>query len=567
MSLIRADGSPITSADVARARASANSERMNELGRPHQGAARHGTFMQSWRPGLRSADADWLYDRDPAVARARDTVRNDPIGGAGLHRRINSAVGFNWRLASRPSHLALGIPFETALDLGRRIQIKWKHYANSVHFLSDATRRLSFGQQLRLSAAHIFQDGEALGLVEWAQDEPTRYRTRLRIVDPDRLSNPSGRPDSDRLRGGIETNAHDIPVRYWIREGHPADLGGKANMIWHGWDRFATPQGRPQVLHAFDQLRAGQSRGITRLVQALKAFRAFGKFTDHTLEAAAINALFLGFIKSNAGPSAVKEGFDADDIAEFAGEREDYYAENPVEVDGVRFPVLGLDDEVQMQTQARDTSGFDGFARAIIRMIAASIGVTYEELSMDFSSTNYSSARAAMLIAWNETLALRDLIRIQIAQPFYVAWLEEAIDIGEVELPAGAPDFHDAVDAYAECRWIGPARGYIDPTKEIDAAAARIETGISTYEQEIGDQGGDIDEIFEQQAYEARRRQDLNLPPVGARQAMGGGQQQAVRAEQDRQIDSRPGGLADARARVAAASRSPDHAVFLDQRP
>lgn len=411
-----------------------------------------------------------------------------------------------------------------------------------------------------MSAAHIFHDGEALGLVEWAGDEPTRFKTRLRMVDPDRLSNPNGRPDSATLRGGVEKNANQVPIRYWIREGHPSDLGGVANMIWTPWERYSTNLGRPQVLHAFDQLRAGQTRGITRFVTVLKLFRSFSKFTDKTIEAAALNALFLGFIKSNAGPSALKEGVaDLDDLASFGAERDDYYDENPVEVDGVRFPVLGLDDEVQMQTTARDTSGFDGFTRAILRLIAAALGVTYEELSMDFSQTNYSSARAALLVAWKETLALRGLIEQQIAWPFFAAWLEEAFDIGAVKIPAGAPDFYDAIDAYVDGRWRGPGRGHIDPTKEILAASARIEAGISTLEDECAEyDGSDWEEKLEQQARENAKRRDLGMPEVRTANSV-----PAEDPEGDRQRDERPSALA----RVAAIADSPAHNAFIDERP
>ena len=532
--LVKPNGQPITSADVARARAQASAPST-----AHEAAARRGTFMNQWRPSLRSADADWLYDRDVAVARARDISRNDPTGGAALNRRINSAVGFGWRLSSKPNFRALGISFESSRDLGKDIETAFRHYAYGVEFMADAERSLTFGQLLRLTAAHLHHDGENFGLVEWAADEPTLFKTRLRMIDPDRVSNPNGRPDSVTLRGGIERNAAGVPVRYWIREGHPADLGAAPSMVWNGWDRYSTARGRPQVLHAFDKLRAGQSRGVSRLIPALKAFRALSKFTDHTLEAAAVNALFLGFIKSNAGISSVGESLDVDEVEKFGVDRDEYYEENPVVVDGVNFPVLGLDDEVQMQTTARDTSGFEGFSRAILRLIAASLGVTYEELSMDFSQANYSSARAALLIAWNETLALRGLIRDQIAQPFFVAWLEEAFDNGTLKLPAGAPDFHEAINAYAECRWIGPGRGYIDPTKEIDAAAARIEAQVSTLEDEGAElDGKDWEEVLEELAREQARRAELGLPPVG-------------------------GVLAS----VSDTARSKDHAESLDRRP
>lgn len=533
--------------------------------RPYEAARRDG-MHGNWRPGLRSADGDWLDDRDDVIARSRDIGRNEGVGASASMRVINSAVGFRWDFTSKPDHRALGITYEAARDLGQAINAEWEQYAYGIHFCADAERTLTFGQLLRLSAAHIFNDGEMLGLVEWADDEETRYRTRLRVVDPDRLSNPNGRPDTPTLRGGVEKDWKGVPVRYWIREGHPEDVGmgaGRSAMNWNSWERYSTNLGRPQVLHAFDKLRAGQTRGVTRFVAVLKLFRSFSKYTEKTIEAAAINALFLGFIKSNAGPSAVKEGFDADEVAAFGAEREDFYDEHPVEVDGVRFPVLGLDDEVQMQTAARDTSGFDGFTRAILRLIAAALGVTYEELSMDFSTTNYSSARAALMIAWKETLALRGLIEQQIVWPFFAAWLEEAIDIGAIRLPAGAPDFYEAIDAYVEGRWRGPGRGHIDPTKELLAAAGRMEQGITTMEDECAEyDGSNWEDKLEQKARENAYKRDLGLPVEGDPVAMEDG------PETDRQRDERPGSARrSALSRLASIADSADHAAFLDARP
>lgn len=533
------------------------------MDRKHEGAGRRGAFMANWRPSLRSADADWLDDRDDVVARSRDVGRNEGVGASATMRTVNSAVGFRWDFTSKPNWIALGVSYEVARELGQRIGAAWEQYAYGIHFQADAERVLTFGGLLRLSAAHIFNDGEMLGVIEWAEDEGTQYCTRLRVVDPDRLSNPNGMADGARLEngntviGGVEKNAAQVPVAYWIRESHPGDLGSTAKRTWRRLTRYSTNLGRPQVLHAFDKLRASQTRGITRFASVLKLFKAFSTFTDKTLEAAALNALFLGFIKSSAGPSAVSESFDADELAGWAADREDFYGDNPIEVMGAQLPVLGPDDDVQMQTTARDTSGFDSFTRSILRLIAAALGVTYEELSMDFSTTNYSSARAALMIAWKETLALRGLIEQQVAWLFFAAWLEEAIDIGTIVLPAGAPDFYDAIDAYVEGRWRGPGRGHIDPTKEVTAAAARIEAGISTLEDECAEyDGSDWEEKLEQQAREDAKKHDLDL-------IAGAASPYTDDPEVDRQRDERPSALS----RLRAMADSPEHAVFLDARP
>lgn len=533
------------------------------FGRKHEGASRSGVFMQNWRPSLRSADADWLDDRDAVVARSRDVGRNEGVGASATMRTVNSAVGFRWDFTSKPNWTALGISYEVARQLGRQIDAAWEQYAYGIHFQADAERLLTFGGLLRLTAAHIFNDGEMLGVIEWADDEGTPYSTRLRVVDPDRLSNPNGIADGARLEngntvvGGVEKNARQVPVAYWIRESHPGDLGTNAKRTWRRLTRYSTNLGRPQVLHAFDKLRASQTRGITRFATVLKLFKAFSTFTDKTLEAAALNALFLGFIKSSAGPSAVSESFDSEELAGWAADREDYYNENPIEVNGAQMPVLGPDDDVQMQTTARDTSGFDGFTRSILRLIAAALGVTYEELSMDFSTTNYSSARAALMIAWKETLALRGLIEQQVAWLFFAAWLEEAIDIGRIVLPEGAPDFYDHIDAYVEGRWRGPGRGHIDPTKEIAAAAARIEQGISTLEDECAEyDGSSWEDKLEQQQREASKKRDLGF-------AAGPGLALPDDPEADRQRDERPSALS----RVRTVADSTEHNAFLDARP
>lgn len=576
--LVKADGQAITSGEVRRARASA----LAGTSFRDRDARRNGTFTRHWRPMLRSADADWLVDRDEVVAQSRDVGRNDQVGAAAAARRVNQAIGFQWRLSSRVNARALGITVEAARALRAEIEAKFRPYAYGVTYSADAERKKTFGQLLRLNGFHLFQDGETLSLVEYAEDEPTKFKTRMRVVDPDRLSNPNGLPETDYLRGGVERNTSMVPIAYHIREGHPNDLGSSTHMRWIRWPRYSTNLGRPQVLHAFDETRAGQSRGVTRFVSALKSFRALSKYTDATLESAALNALWLGYIKSSAGPDAISESFAPDDYGDWSTERADWYAKNPVTFDGAELPVLDPSDEVEISTASKDTTGFDAFTRSILRLIAAALGVTYEELSMDFSQTNYSSARAALAVAWNETLAFRGLIKAQIADPFFVAWLEEAFDLGAenggIDIPEGAPDFYDAIDAYAECVWIGPGRGYIDPTKEIAAAAARIELGVSTLEKECADNGEDWEEMLEERAYELQREREL-----GMERGESGLQlvaEEGTPQEQDRARDERPapavkrgalgrlGAFAgSALARVRALADSPEHNAALDARP
>ena len=557
MTLLDASGRPIQS--IPRRRASALAGGV-DFGSAYDSGGSRGPVMADWFARIRSADLEWIPNRDPSVARSRDIVRNDPVGASAVARRLNAGIGRGWRLSARPNARALGIDPLAARELGGQMEVEFRSHAYGHAFEMDAERRLHLGQLLRVIGAHMLVDGDGPGIIEWAPDEGTRYATRLRVVDPDRLSNPMGRLDDRFLRGGVERNGSGVPFRYWFRERHPADLGVDGRRYnWVGYDRF-TAWGRPQVLHAFDPQRAEQTRGVSRFAAALKSFRSLSKFTDATLQAATINALMVAFVKSSAGPDAVSEYLAVDDLKGFEASRESFYEEHPVSLaGGARMPVLPFGDEIEMQTASRDVASFDGFVRANVRLIAASLGVTYEELSMDYSQTNYSSARAAMVHAWAETQSLSSILESQIVRPYYVAFLEEAFDRGYLTIPDGAPDFYDAIDAYAEAKWIGPGRGYIDPTKEIDAAAARIEAGVSTLEDECADQGKDWEEVLDQRARERDRLRELDLPE-GPPEASSSTE---TSAEHDRSRDERPSALV----RVRRTARMADHDAFLDQRP
>jgi capsid protein len=89
----------------------------------------------------------------------------------------------------------------------------------------------------------------------------------------------------------------------------------------------------------------------------------------------------------------------------------------------------------------------------------------------------------------------------------YELWLEEAINKGLIE----APNFYENKALWTRCKWIGPGRGWIDPVKEAKASQLRLETGLSTLEDECATQGLDWEEVLEQRAREQTKMRELGL--------------------------------------------------------
>jgi lambda family phage portal protein len=180
---------------------------------------------------------------------------------------------------------------------------------------------------------------------------------------------------------------------------------------------------------------------------------------------------------------------------------------------GARIPTLAPGESIEQVASQHPHSNFPDFAHEMLCIFAAATGVSVEQITQDWSRTNYSSARAALMETWKTLMRRRHEFSVNFATPVYANWLREAMELGELPLPKGAPEFIAATTAYSRCKWLGPARGWVDPTKEPAGAVLRMEAGISTLEHEAAEQGSDWEEIADQRAVEQKAYQDRGLPP------------------------------------------------------
>ena len=107
-----------------------------------------------------------------------------------------------------------------------------------------------------------------------------------------------------------------------------------------------------------------------------------------------------------------------------------------------------------------------------------------------------------------------------IASQIYAILLEESWNKGELPLPRNAPNFYEGMnkEAYCACTWIGASRGQVDELKETQAAVMRINSHLSTLEDEAGKLGKDWRELLQQKAREKKYadKLGLSLEPVPA---------------------------------------------------
>jgi lambda family phage portal protein len=245
--------------------------------------------------------------------------------------------------------------------------------------------------------------------------------------------------------------------------------------------------------------RAEQYRGVPLLAPVIEAIKQITRYIDAELVASVINGYFTAFVTSplpnDGGPLGMAEGdfFEGDpDIPQ--------EPQNPSNKDCKMGPGsinwLLPGEQVQIADPKRPSNNFDAFVTSMARYIGAAIDVPYEMLLKSFTAS-YSASRASLLEAWKGFKMRRTWFANDFCQPIYEIWLAEAVARGRINAPGF---FNDPIirKAWSHAEWNGPSMGQLNPLVEVQAAAEKINLGISTHEREaIELTGSDFDTNIE----------------------------------------------------------------------
>lgn len=463
--------------------------------------------IRDWMPRRGSADSDILRDLPNLLGRSRDIERNNGVATGIIRTISDNVVGTGLRLIPRPNYLALGKSKEWADAWALQVQSIWWQWAETTACHAGDT--MTFDQITTQILRGQLLNGGALALPMWIPDRGDGYATKLQTVEIDRLSNPNGAMDTKTRRGGIDFGVYGEPLTYWVRDAHPGD----ALMLGAGMDMFTwtpiprrTGFGRARVLHVFDPERSAQSRGKPLLSPVLPEFKNVDRYTMAELQAAVVNAMIALVIQTPMDQDAVMALFDGN-YKSYVDSRDEHRVR--LQAGGVLSLYPG--DEAQSFLPNRPATAFGGFLEVMHRIIGLPADLPYELVMKDFSKTNYSSARAALLEAWRSFLRRRDWLGTQFADPTYDLFLEEQINAGNIE---GKESFYKMRAAWTRCKWNGPGRGWVDPVKEGQGAQIRMASFLTTLEDECAEiSGGDWREKLDQAAVERAYKISKGLPP------------------------------------------------------
>lgn len=458
-------------------------------------AARASRLTAGWAASTTSADSELVSSlqslrnrsralvRDAAYAkRAKVIVQNNVIGsGIGLQAQVMTTRG------------------ELRQNVNDALEQAWSEWCCGERCHTGGT--LHFADLERALMGQVFEAGEIFVRKHARAFGDSAVPFALELIEPERLVEEFAQPVPQApaagalVKMGIEVDAFGRPLAYWIRNRHPGDL-----QFLHGETQKVERVPADQIMHLRLVDRWPQTRGEPWLHAVARKLNDMDGYSEAEIVAARGAASYVFTVETPEPSTALANETTAGD-----GSKE-----------MVVEPGMGMrlapGEKWETHAPNRPNTALDPFMRYMLREVAAGTGVSYESLSRDYSQSNYSSSRLALLDDRDLWKMLQQWFIRNFRAPLHREWLQAAVLAGAV--PGIALGEYALDRAKFEAARFKP-RGWswVDPTKEVLAAKEAVKAGFTTRADVIaatGD-GRDIEDIDRQRVRELKDEQDAGL--------------------------------------------------------
>ena len=439
-------------------------------------------------------------------ARARDAVRNNPIAARAVDLLVSNLVG----TGITPYLMGSTADRDSVRDV-------WERWTDE----ADADGRTDLYGVQAVAARAWVESGECFIRLRarWPEDGLI-VPLQVQVLEADMvpLIDSDDPPTAGRIvRQGVEFDMRGRRTGYWFYPEHPGDR--MMSTIRPGFEalRFVPAD---QVLHVAEIQRPGQIRGVPRMASALTALQQLGQFDEAALERAKNAAGITGFIHRPAPTDVGVDPVTGEPIDEHNVESSEIktgsmYTLLPGE--GVEFPALP-----DLGAQYGD------FTRRITQIIAGAFGLTYEQLSGDYSQMNDRTARVSIMEARRRFQQLQWSVLIpQFCEPLWRRWSQASVLAGQV--PQNV--------ANRRVRHIPQAWEYINPVQDVSSKLQSIEGGLTSRSSVILERGDDPDEVDAERERDRQRERERGLSDEPSQEEQA--QAQAEREREQSRLDER----------------------------
>lgn len=436
-------------------------------------------LTSDWSAPSSSADTEINSSLRVLRNRSRQVMRDYDFAKSAKRSILSNVVGTGVKLQMQvPMVRGAGKLHKGVNDEIETAWLEWCRKENC-----DVAGKLTFPQIERLVLSGVVESGEILvRRINTERFGKSVYPFALEVIEADQLADDHNgeAPGGNQIRMGVEVNKWGRPVAYWLYDYHPGDY------------QFSTRGKRElrripadEIRHIFIVDRPGQTRGVPWLHAGLNRVRHTQGFEEAEVIGNRIASCAMGVIETPAG-TYPEDGEDADGMP-------------VIDMAPGSFERLAPGEQVKFHNPTKPSGNYDPFVRAQNRGLAAGLGTAYEDTTGDYSQSNYSSSRLALLNNRDNWRWLQGWLVSELHQWVFESWLEQAAAWGAINLP----DFRNTPERFTRAtRWRPRGWSWIDPSKEVDAAVKSVRAGMTTLTDVVAEQGGDLEELLKARAAE-----------------------------------------------------------------
>lgn len=403
--------------------------------------------------------------------RAREMDRNNAIASGMLDRTVENVVGRGFGLRATTAND----------DFNARCEDLWETNKDSLDLRGMST----WTQLQRMVLRSFLLDGDiGCGLVSRGSN------ANLQLFEGDLIDTQYGGYDLEqRIFEGIQYNAKWRPLAF-----HVVSINGL------GLREEQPPIAASDFIFWARRKTNSQSRGEPALSQVFRLFDQVDAYIEAVIIAARIGACqSLMITKNNAGNAF-------GNLASATNSQGNQQKIRTIEPGSINYLQNG--ESVTGFNPTQPTHSFPDFVAALLRICGVTLGLPLELVLLDFSRTNYSSARASLLQAYRTFQTLQQEMISVFHSRVYRWRISKWVKDGTLEVPAAIRD------SYWSHQWTPPGWAWIDPVKELQAAMMSVDAGMQTLSGIAHEQGREWMDLLTQRAKEIEKCKELGVPDI-----------------------------------------------------
>lgn len=449
------------------------------------GAAKQSRLTTGWGVTNSSADSELHQSLTGLRSRSRQLIRDASYAKRARTLVVNNVVGNGIGLQAQVKGARGGV----LKRVNQEIEDAWKTWSKAQYCHTGG--RLHFKMFERQVMAQVFEAGDCFIRMHPIRFGDSPVPLALELIESERVTDEYTAPfmrrnEGTQIRMGVEVDdRYQRPVAYHIRNHHPGEFQYYGEVGFEEVERVPAEY----IIHVGMIDRWPQTRGEPWLHAAARRLNDLDGYSEAEIVKARVQASMPFTIETPQASTSLGE------------EQEDGSVEMTLEP-GIAQR-LSPGEKFNNPPPAAPNTAMDPFMRYMLREIASGVGVSYESLSRDYSQSNYSSSRLALLDDRDLWRVLQTWFICDFRERLHDMWMQQAV-LSRAVPSVSIEDFASNPSKFTQVRFKPRGWTWVDPSKEISAFQDSIKSGFSTVSDVIAQTGGglDLQDVLEQREQE-----------------------------------------------------------------